>query len=357
MVDYDVIVVGAGPAGSKTAELLAENGASVLMLEEHEKIGLPIQCTGLNSQRILTLSEVSDKIVLNKVQEARFYSQSGSFLELSSKKPVYVIDRHKLDSEISKRARKAGAKIKTSTKFLNFERQGELLHARTSKGSYTTRMIVGADGPNSTVARSCNIKLPKDYVVGYQETMRHDFSNNKVELWFGSKITPDFFAWVVPESDKWARVGLAAKQNAAVYFENFIKKRFDQELEKKNILGGVIRYGIIKESVSDNAILVGDAACQVKPYSGGGVIYGLIGARFAVSACLEALRRGMYDREFLKNVYDKKWKEKLVPAIRKGILLHRCLHAIPDWLFDSAIALAKPFSSSLNNLDMDLLFD
>lgn len=353
---YDVAIIGAGPAGSKTAELLARDGASVLLIEEHEKIGIPVQCTGINSHRILELSEVPEDIILNRVSKARFYSQSGKFLELKSKKPVYVIDRHKLDEEIAKRAKKAGADVITSTRFEKFEMATNYLEIKTNQGKFKAKLLIGADGPNSTVAKSVGLVLPEEYVIGYQETIKQDFSQNIVELWFGHSITPDFFAWVVPENEKWARVGLAAKQNAVHYFQNFIEKRFKQIFAKKDILGGVIRYGVIKDSVASRVLLVGDAASQVKPYSGGGIIYGLIGARFAADACLQALKRNRFDYIFLKENYDKKWKKKLAPAIRRGMFLHRSLH-LPNWIIDFAITTAKPFSSLLNNLDMDLLFD
>ncbi|MBS3052249.1 MAG: NAD(P)/FAD-dependent oxidoreductase [Candidatus Aenigmarchaeota archaeon] len=354
---YDAIVVGAGPSGSKTAELLAASGKDVLLLEEHQNIGNPVQCTGIDSHRILTLSEAPKSIVMNKVRKARFYSQDENYLELESKKAVYVIDRHKLDEEIAKRAKKAGAEILTSTKFLNFNRKTSYLEIKTNKGVFKSKLLVGADGPNSTVAKTANIKLPREYVIGYQETIKHDFSDNIVELWFGSKITPDFFAWVVPENKQWARVGLAAKKNVVHYFKKFVEMRFDQKFEKKDILGGVIRYGLIKDSMADNILLVGDAASQVKPYSGGGIIYGLIGAKFAASACLKCLNKNRFDYNFLKENYDNEWKNKLAPAIKRGMVLHRSLHIIPDWLMSFGITISKPFSPILNNLDMDLLFD
>lgn len=353
---YDVIIIGAGPSGSKTAELLAKNNASVLLIEEHEKIGIPVQCTGIDSHRILSLSEVSEDIILNRVNTARFYYQSGNYLELKSKKPVYVIDRHRLDEEIAKKAKKAGADIITSTRFENFKKSTNYLEIETNNGKFKTKLLVGADGPNSSVAKTARIAMPEEYVIGYQETIKENFNDNIVELWFGSSITPDFFAWVVPENEKWARVGLAAKQDAVHYFRNFIKKRFKQTFEKKDILGGVIRYGLIKDSVADRVLLVGDAASQVKPYSGGGIIYGLIASRFAADACLQALKKNRFDYIFLKENYDKKWKKKLAPAIKRGMLLHRALH-FPNWMINFAITTAKPFSSLLNNLDMDLLFD
>ncbi|MBU5688240.1 MAG: NAD(P)/FAD-dependent oxidoreductase [Candidatus Aenigmarchaeota archaeon] len=355
---YDVIVIGAGPAGGKTAELAASLGLNVLVIEEHEEIGLPVQCTGIDSHRIIQLSGLKESdIVINKVNRARFYSQNGNFLELESKKTVYVIDRHKLDKNIAINAVKKGAEILTGTRFKDFKRSGNYLMVHTSSGNFKTKLLVGADGPNSSVARKAKIEQPKEYLIGYQETIKDDFSENIVELWFGKDITPDFFAWVVPENKNWARVGLAAKNKAVDYFRNFIKKRFKQEYDKKDVLGGVIRYGLIKSSVADNILLVGDAASHVKPYSGGGIIYGLIAAKFAAESCFLAVEKNRFDKEFLNKEYDQKWKKVLSPAIKRGLFLHDLIHIMPNWLFSLSLNIAKPFRPLLNNLDMDLLFN
>jgi geranylgeranyl reductase family protein len=351
---YDVIVVGAGPAGCKTAELAARAGLKVLLLEEHEEIGQPVQCTGIDSHRILPLSGLGKEIVMNVVHKARFYAKK-SFLELDSPKPVYVIDRHKLDEGIAKLAAKEGVEIITGSRFIGFE-MADHLTIKASTGVYKAKMIVGADGPNSTVAKAAGIELPKDYVIGYQETVKDDFSENLVELWFGKDITPDFFAWVVPESKEWARVGLAAKTRAVEYFRHFMKRRFSLDYKKKDVLGGVIRYGIIKTSVADNVLLVGDAASHVKPYSGGGIIYGLIAARYAAQACASAIKSNRFDKAFLAEVYDKRWREHLIPGIKRGIFLHKLIHAMPDWMIALSFNASMLFRPLLNKLDMDLLF-
>jgi geranylgeranyl reductase family protein len=351
---YDIVIIGAGPAGSKTAELLAKKNINVLLIEEHQDIGKPVQCTGINSHRLFNLSGVSKKIVVNKVRKARIYSSNTDYIELKSKKPVYVINRQKFDAELFKKAKKAGCKIELSTRFEGYKKKSDCLIVKTSQGNFKTKLLVGADGPNSTVAKSARIKLPENMIIGYQETINNDFKNNVVELWFDSNITPDFFAWVVPENKDWARVGLACKRNTIKYFGKFIKNRFGQKYEKKDVLGGVIRFGLIEDSVEDRVLLVGDAASMVKPLTGGGVIYGQIGARIATEACLKCLKEDKFGHEFLKEVYDREWKDKLAWPIKSGLILYKLSH-VPNWLFNISIDLAKPFTPIINNLDMDFL--
>ncbi|MCX8179138.1 MAG: NAD(P)/FAD-dependent oxidoreductase [Candidatus Aenigmarchaeota archaeon] len=354
---YDVVIVGGGPAGCKTAELASSLGLSVLLIEEHEEIGKPVQCSGINSHRIISLSGLKEReIVVNKVYKARIFGDNETFLELKSPKPVYVIDRQKLDEGIAKLAIKRGCEIQTGVKFENFKRRGNFLLVHTSSSTIKTKILVGADGPNSTVAKLAKIEMPKEYVIGYQQTIRGDFSDNIVELWFGKTITPDFFGWVIPENDEWARVGIASKRNVGYYFENFVRKRFGKNGEKKDIVAGIIRYGLIKTSVSDNILLVGDAASHIKAYSGGGIIYGLIASHIAAKACFNAVKSKRYDRKFLEKEYDFKWRMVLERPIKRGLLLHKLLHSMPNNAFSALLKLGKPLRFFLNKMDMDLLF-
>jgi len=342
--NYDVIVVGAGPAGCRTAELVAKKGFNVLVLEEHPDIGKPTQCTGLVSQRI---GKLPKKIILNKIKVARFCSGSGSF-EIKSKKSVYVIDRGKFDRQISEEAKKVGVNFKTSIRFLDFK-NGEVV---TSKGIYVTKILVGADGPNSSVARVSGIELPKNILSAVQVNVKSNFDPDTVELWFGSDIAPGLFAWVVPESSNKARVGLAADINPNKFFDRFFKKRIGN-VKSDGRIGDAIRYGLIKKSVAENVLLVGDAACQIKPFSAGGLVYGQIGAKCAGEACVKALEENDFSEKFLLENYDKKWKKELAGPIKKGLFMKRIFSKFGGKSFKLIKKLRMTKLSSV--MDMDFL--
>lgn len=343
-MNYDVVVVGAGPAGCRTAELIAKKGFNVLVLEEHLEIGKPVQCTGLVSQRI---GKIPKKIIVNKIKTAKFCSGDESF-EVKSKKSVYVIDRWKFDKQIAEKARNAGVEFKTSTRFLDF-RNGEVA---TSNGIYRTKLLVGADGPNSTVAKVSGIELPNNILSAVQVNVKSQFDPDIVELWFGSDIAPGLFAWVVPESSSAARVGLASDKNSNRFFEEFLKKRFGN-LKSTGRIGDFIRYGLIEKSVTDNVLLVGDAACQIKPFSAGGLVYGQIGAKYAGEACVKALQKNDFSEKFLLENYDKKWKKELAGPIRKGLVMKKIFSKFGSKSFKLIKNLGITKLSSV--MDMDFL--
>jgi geranylgeranyl reductase family protein len=354
---YDIIIVGAGPAGCKTAELLGKEGIKVLILEEHSKIGKPVQCAGLISHRLFELSKVSKNILLNTVRKARFYSPNKNYLELKSKNDVFIVNREKLDKELSEKAKNNGVKIKTFTRFENYSDKKNFLKIKTSKGYFQTKLLIGADGPNSIVAHLSGLKLGENILVGLQNTVKSEFDTEAVELWFGNKISPDFFGWVIPENKNWARVGLGTSKKSMEYFKRFLNIRIGNKVKTKDNVSGVIRYGLIEKSVSDRIILVGDAASQVKPFSGGGVIYGLIGSKFASEACIKSIEEDRYDEKFLEENYDKIWKKKLSWPITKGLVMNKLIHSFSDKQLNFLFTLGQKskLAKILEFLDMDLL--
>lgn len=356
---YDVIVVGAGPVGCKTAELIAKEGFKVLVLEEHPEVGVPVQCTGLVSHRILDISGASEKIIKNTVKKAKFYSPNSTCMELKSKKPAYVIARKIMDKEISEMAKKEGANIKTSTRFEDLKLTENGVKVITSRGVFWSKLLVGTDGPISTVARKTGLKMPDQLLGAVQATYNFESDPESVELWFNKDYSKELFGWVVPEEPEWAMLGLAGTGDIESRFKIFVKKRMAPvtKIRYRDRLVGLIRVGLMKETVAERVLVVGDAATQLKPFSGGGITYGLICANYAANACVKALEKERFDYDFLKENYDRKWREKLEWPIRKGVFMKDLIHAIPDFLLDFSFKFGNIFKSLLESTDMDLIED
>lgn len=341
----DVVIVGAGPSGCRTAEIVAKKGYDVLVVEEHSSIGKPAQCTGLVSSKI---GKIPKEIILNRIKKAKFCFGRHSF-EVKSKKPVYVIDRAKYDRFRAAEARKAGARFKLSTRFLNFK-NGEVI---TTKGKFKTKLLVGSDGPNSSVAKTTGIKLPKDLLMAVQVRAESYFAPDTVELWFGS-VAPGLFAWIVPENGKTARVGLMADKNPNEYFKKFFREKIGKAKTKDRI-GDIGRYGLIKKSVADNVLLVGDAACQIKPFSMGGLVYGQIGAKHAGKACIRSLEENDFSEKFLMKNYDKQWKKELSGPIKKGLMMKKIFSKVLRRSISFGLIDKFKITKISSFLDMDFL--
>lgn len=347
----DAFVVGGAVAGSRTAQLIAENGKNVVLVEDNVNVGLPCKCTGLVSWRIKELlPTLPDKLILNVVQDARFHSPSGSSFVLKSRNPVYVLDRPGLDKYLFNLAQEAGAQTKAGEKFLSYKKMEDHIEVETDRGIYKTKILIGADGANSIVGKQAGLKYPENYLVGVQTTASGNF--DKVELWFGSRVSPKFFAWVVPENENIARIGLATDRNASRYYEEFLTSRIGR-VEKPDV-GGIIRFGLMERTCDDMLMVVGDAACQVKPYSGGGIIYGLTCAKVCAEATIKALRQKDFSRKFFMENYDRKWKEKIGQGIKRGMLVHKMMKS-NDKAVSALMLVGRMGSRIFTRMDMDLI--
>jgi len=320
MKKYDAIIIGAGPAGCKTAEIISGKGYDILVVEEHATIGKPVQCTGLVSKKI---GKIPKKIILNKIKNAKFCSGKSCF-EIKAKEDAYVIDRAGFDRFNAAKARSAGVEFRLKTRFSSLK--NDIVFAGGRK--YKTKILVGADGPNSSVAKVSGIKLSENIVAGMQARVNGNFKPDTVELHFGSEAAHGMFGWVVPENDEVARVGLMANKNPLKYFQKFVKNFGKYKIS--DTFGDIVRYGLIEKSCSDRTILVGDAACQIKPFSAGGLVYGQIGARYAGEACVKALEQNDFSEKFFLENYDKEWKNELGGPIRKGMMFKKIFSIFAD---------------------------
>ncbi|HDJ96694.1 MAG TPA: NAD(P)/FAD-dependent oxidoreductase [Candidatus Aenigmarchaeota archaeon] len=334
--------------------MIAKKGYKVLVIEEHKEIGKPVECTGLVSWRIKNfVTDLPRSIIVNKINVAKIFSHDKSCLTITSEKPMFVINREEFDKFLARKATENGASIMLSTKFLKFKRCNKHVKVETNKGEFEAKILVGADGSNSRVARLAKLEQPTNTLYALQTKVKGEFDKNSVELWFGKNLTPDFFGWVVPENESIARAGIASKERVKNKFYKFLKSRFGKV--RKPEVSGTIRYGLIKSSVSNNLLLVGDAACQVKPFSGGGIVYGLIGSLYAGIACVKALRSDDFSEDFLKKAYEEEWKKELRWPIMKGLFLSGLVHGMPDWFLDIMISFGDVIKPIFSFIDVDFL--
>ena len=273
-----IAIIGAGPAGAQTAFWLAKYGYKVNVYEEHPVIGKPVQCTGIISKNLKNIIPLG-RFVVNKIKGAFFYSRHQKLELKTNSTQAFVVDRAKMDKFLAERARRKGANFYLNHKFLGFKKkQNKLIlrfYYRTKIITKEADILIGADGPLSKVAKLAGMFSERQFLNGIQARVKGEFDKEHVQLYLGS-ICPDYFAWIVPESEKYARIGLASKKNSRNLFNNFLSK-FDYKIINKQA-GLIPIYSNIKVQ-KQNIYLVGDAALQVKATTGGGVIMSLLAAK------------------------------------------------------------------------------
>ncbi|NPV91320.1 MAG: NAD(P)/FAD-dependent oxidoreductase [Firmicutes bacterium] len=329
---YDAIVIGGGPAGCETARLLAEKGYKVMVAEEHRKIGEPIQCAGLVSLRTLQAATISVGIIINQIKGAFIHSPGGEVLSIRDREAyAFVIDRTEFDRKLSERAQCAGAEILTGVRasvgeFLPYEASVRL-KADGGETTVKTRLLIGADGANSRVARRINAPGAEDVIRMYAAEVELEcLEKDMVHIFLGREIAPGWFGWVIPVDEKHARVGIGVSggdKHPLFYFKRMMNAH-SGVFKGMNIVrgtGGVVPIGLPSKIYSERTMLVGDAACQTKPISGGGLYLGLLGAGLCAKVAAQALSKGDLSSEFLSQ-YQRLWEREMGDEIQTA-LAHR----------------------------------
>lgn len=277
------VIIGAGPAGLNTAYNLAKHGHKVKVFEEHSKIGLPFQCTGIVTSELERFVPLDKSFLLNKINSAEVIINDKT-LNFNLLKPNLILDRPRFDQYLAERAEDAGAEIFVSHKYLsNTETACTIKNLRTKKTLIVPFVnLIGADGPNSTVARHNNLKTKNSFWIGLQA--RACLPNNNTVKFFPTIATT---AWIVPENKDIVRIGLfGLSSNLNKTFQSFLKS---QNIEKViNQQAGLIPKFNPKQLIQKNNIfLVGDAASQVKATTGGGIVQGLIASNHLANSVMQ----------------------------------------------------------------------
>ena len=325
----DVVVVGGGPAGSRTAALLAR-GHDVLVLEEHERSGLPMQCAGLITDDVIELSGVRPDI-LSTLFGAEVVFPDGTALTVRSREPkARAVDRADLDSRMAV--------------------------LDTSSGTMEARMVVGADGHTSKVATGIPGSRPTEYLRGIQADVAGRAEHDDLfRIHLGSRYAPGFFTWEIPCGD-FIRVGLCTSWEAGPPMA-YLRRLLEDLGMTDRVIGmhsGKIPLHGLGGIVGDRTLLVGDAASQVKPVSGGGLYPGLTAAGILADVAGRALEDDDLSARRLSE-YRRRCDDAFGSELRRGYSLRRMFVRMSD---DDLVAAGRFASrddvrSVLDDIDID----
>lgn len=327
---YDVVVVGGGPVGVVAAREAAENGAKVLVIEEHTRVGKPVKCTGLISLRCFEGVGINEEVVLREVKGGFLHAPNGQRLCIEAKGPkILVIDRASFDQALLEKTKKVDAHVETGVKAIGQSGNTLTLVDNGYKRTVQAKVIIGADGPCSRIAKWAGLPSLKKMLFGLQVILpykpeREDF----LEVFFGKEIAPNFFGWAVPAEEGLARIGLATDDGKKM--RSCLQRlltRFSGTILEYNV--GLIPLGTRARTVADGVMVVGDAAGQVKPTSGGGLYTGITCAKMAGEVAAKCALNGDTSKEALSE-YEQRWRSLLERELYFGMLAHKLLCYLSD---------------------------
>jgi digeranylgeranylglycerophospholipid reductase len=351
----DTVVIGGGPVGSYAALNLAKLGVKVTVFEEHPEIGLPSHCAGqlsIRSLRSMGLYPLPKGIVENTFDTANFYSPMGTKFSLHLLQPVTtVLNRARFDQYLAEQAKAAGARfildarvqslIKADgfVKGVNVERNGQK--------EVLAKITLDSEGISSRFLRQAGLATlkPKGLVYAVEAEVENlkDTEPNAVEVYFGKSYAPGFYGWLIPKSDGTAKVGLATNQGNPHEFLQALmskhpvaSKQLGQAKITKIGYHAITLGGPISRSYGNGFLACGDCASQVKPTTGGGVIFGLTCAKIAAQTASEALQQSDVSSDFLQ-VYQKRCSDLLRFDFSVMLRLRRFLDSLSDEKVDEML--------------------
>jgi geranylgeranyl reductase family protein len=316
--DWDFVVVGAGPAGARFARSAAEHGRSVLVLEQGE-IGEPLACSGHVSLDVWDYvpEPAHDRLFQNDIYGARFHlgGPDSRAYPFYTETPISnAIDRVELDRTLARAAADAGADVRDShTVTAVDEQSGHVTVTATGPDgteTFTGRMVVGADGPRSRVRDEVGLPDPDEFLHG---VLGFDFDTDDQDFVDVHLTVPGFFAWRIPRGDGGVEYGLAVSpgDDAPSRFAELCDG-YGVSLDER--CSGLIPIGPPETVTGRRSLLVGDAAGQTKPFTGGGILYGMRAADVAARV-VDPTRPGTLA------TYEDDWRDELARDVRLGHLV------------------------------------
>lgn len=332
--ESDVLVVGGGPAGLYAAQHLAAWGLAVRVLEEHDRVGEPVHCTGILGTEAFALPGVPSGVVLGRPHVGRFRSPSGLELEYAGPPDeVCVIDRGAFDRDLARRAVEAGARISTGTRAVALEVHPDRVTVRVQCPGgariLSAHVCLLACGARYQFQRRLGWGVPPLF-LGSAQTEMLAGDDDVIRVFLRREAGPTGFGWIVPirrHGCARAKVGVMARTGARGILRALT--RDFAALGRLEACGSpvvtrLLPLGPLQRTSAARVLAVGDAAGLVKPTTGGGIYYSLLSARWAAEAVRAAFDVGDFSAGTLAQ-YEETWRAHLGAELRVGVWFRRLL--------------------------------
>jgi len=323
---YDIIVVGAGPAGSSAASEASKGGAKVLVVEKKKIIGEPVQCAEFIPKLLFKEIILTTQSIAQEVTKMKVYFPDGECFEAHS--PGYILNRNIFDKELAIAAEKNGVDIFINTVCLKKRDNKVIIKKGGKEAAIATRIIIGADGPRSTVGGWIK-EVNKDFAIAAQYEIPLAGQMNSTEVYFDKEFEKGY-AWLFPKGNL-ANVGVGIKYmhgnkvSTHKILDKFVKKLVNDGKVKPfpvSFASGLIPLNGPRHTVRDNIVLVGDAAGQTHPITGAGIPQAIMCGKIAGKAAARAIKEK--NLKYLQK-YEEEWQkifgEELTRAMNRRRLL------------------------------------
>ena len=322
---YDVVVVGGGPAGSMAAWEAAKGGASVCMLEKDRDIGYPVRCgEAAGESGLKQFVDIKDSWVAERITGAKLGSPSGKLVDVEFKSETgFILNRRVFDYDLSRYAANAGAEVYTKAYVKNISTEngqvnGVVLDYLGEEKNILAKIVIGADGLTSRVGRWAGLKTQvrmKDMESAVQYSVSNvDIEANKMIMYVGKNHAPGGYIWVFPKGNKFANIGIGISgkyskhKSAQKYLDEFMAREYPDASILTTMCGGVPCAKPMEKPIANGIMLVGDAAHQINPMTGGGIVAGMKGGWIAGQVAAEAIQNNDFSENGLIN-YPKRMRK------------------------------------------------
>ena len=331
-ITCDILIIGAGPAGSSAAIAAAEKGLNVLMVEQRTEIGVPVQCAEYIPALLVGQLNLGTGFVVQKISKMRTILPDGSAKNMAA--PGFVIARDRFDQALAKKALELGAKLLLSTKAMARTEEGHVVVKKRAgeKVLIATRIIIGADGPRSKTALWCGA-LDRNLLPAVQYEVRLGSPMNHTEVYLSPRIYGGY-GWLFPKGDN-ANVGLGIKQrdSKSPRIHSLLGEFLERLKKEKKIKGkplgstaGWIPSKPLAKAVYGNILLAGDAAGHTHPITGAGIFTAVSCGRMAGSWAAEAV---MNDDFGILVGYDDEWQDLFGHTLNRAYRKRRLMES--EW--------------------------